>query len=156
MKILLAFAFYILPFALQAQPQPVKIRPLRDYYFIGQGMQLKTGINCFAITDREAFDKFFGKTNRPDTPAFANEIMLVMLMRESKQDSKLMFDRVDMKAGNFIEVYCSANMNKGRLTYTMYPIVACTIPKYKGITTLNFYSSKNMKLIQRVALKEER
>lgn len=156
MKQLLAFAFCFLHFTLSAQPQPVKIKPLRDYYFIGQGMLLKSGINCFAITDRETFDKFFGKTNRPDTPAFVSEIMLVMLMRESKQDSKLSFDRVDMKAGNFIEVYCSSNLNKGRLTYTTYPIAACTIPKYKGITKLNFYNSKNMKLVQAVALKEER
>ncbi len=156
MKQLLVFTFCLLHFALSAQPVQVQIRPLRDYYFTGDGSQLKPGINCFAITDRQQFNKFFGKTNRPDTPAFASEIMLVMLMRESKQDSKLSFDKVDMKAGNFIEVYCSSKINKGKLTYTTYPIAVCAIPKYKGITKLNFYNYKTMKLIQTVGLKEGR
>jgi hypothetical protein len=156
MRLLLAFAFYILPFALQAQPQPVKIKPLRDYYFIGDGMQLKPGINCFAITDRKQFDKFFGKTKRADTPSFATEIMLVMMMKESNRESKLTFDRVDMKAGNFIEVYVSSQINEGKTPYKIYPLAACAVPKYKGITKLNFYNGKSMRFIQTVMLKEER
>lgn len=155
-NLLFVFAFYILPFALSAQPQPVKIRPLRDYYFIGDGAQLKPGINCFAITDREKFDKFFGKTKRADTPAFESEIMLVMLMKESNRESKLAFERVDMKAGNFIEVYVSSKINEGKTPYKINPIGVCAIPKYKGITKLNFYNDKTMRLIQTVLLKEER
>jgi len=156
MRLLLVFTFCLLHFTSSAQPVPIKIKPLRDYYFVGQGIQLKNGINCFAITDRETFHKFFGKTNRPDTPAFATEIMLVMLMPESKQDAELKFDKVDMKAGNFIEVYCSNKLSKGRLTYSTYPIAVCTIPRYKGVAKLNFYNAGNMRLIQRVELKEER
>lgn len=138
-----------------AQPSTVKVRHLRDYHYVGsnQMLELKEGINCFVLTNRKQYEKFFGTTTRPDTPDFANEVMLLLLMRSSNKDAKLAFQKIDMKAGNFIEVYCDVKTNLGKMTYTAYPTVACAIPRYSNVQIMKFYNAKNMRLIATVRVK---
>jgi len=136
-----------------AQPYAVKVRQLLDHHFIGgQNIALKKGINYFIITNRKQYEKFFGTTNRADTPQFAKELMLVMLMPSSKSESRLIFKNADTKAGNFVEVYCDINTNVGTATYTAYPIAACAIPKYPGMAKMNFYDQR-MRLLASVPVK---
>jgi hypothetical protein len=139
-----------------AQPATVQVRPLRDHHYIGgnQMLELKEGVNCFVLTSRKQYEKFFGTTTRPDTPNFANEVMLLLLMPSSKKDAKLAFQKVDIKAGNFIEVYCDVKTNLGKMTYTAYPTVACAIPRYANVQQMKFYDAKNMRLIATVPVKQ--
>ena|ERR1044071_513407 len=150
-RYLLLFAFYLLPFALAAQPATVNVKPLLNYDFVGDASDLKPGVNCFVLTERRYFDKFFGKSNRPDTPQFSKENVLVLLMPETNKDSKLSFKRVDTKAGDFIEAYCSMDLNKGKLSYKFFPIAVATIPKYPGVKKVNFYND-HMRLIKSVEI----
>ncbi|WP_276131874.1 hypothetical protein [Polluticoccus soli] len=135
-----------------AQPKLVNVKPLYNYDFVGDASDLKPGINCFVITQRKHFDKFFGKTNRPDTPHFAKENVLVLLMPETRKDSKLSFKRVDTKAGDFIEAYCNLDLYKGTVNYKFYPMALAVIPKYPGIKKVNFYNDKT-RLIKSVEIK---
>lgn len=148
----LLLSTFCLPFALNAQPTQVQTKTLRDYFFIGEGIDLKSGVNFFAVTTRKQFNRFFGETNRPDTPNFSKEIMLVMVMPASNHDAKLSFDRVDARAGNFIEVYCNIQQRGGKLPYTTYPLSVCAIPKYADVKKLRFYNNK-MRLIETVDVK---
>lgn len=130
-----------------AQPISIQVRPLLDHHFIGsENIALKKGINFFVISDRKQYEKFFGTTTRPDTPQFSKEVMLVMLMPYSRKESKLIFKKVDTKAGNFVEAYCDITTNVGTATYEAYPIGACAIPRYKGVTTVHFYNQHMRKL----------
>lgn len=147
---LLAIGFGIIA---NAQPVPVEIKQLSGHYYVGTRQQLKDGVNCFVITDRKDYEEFFGKTDRPDTPKFSKEVMLVLLMPASKKDSKMEFKKVDMKAGDFVEAYVSLDLNKGRMPYETYPIATCAIPRYNGVKKVNFYNEKGMKLIQSVMFK---
>jgi hypothetical protein len=159
MKSIVCFLFCTLlcTAAAFAQPTTVQVRHLPDHYFTGgdQNIELKEGINCFVLTNRKQYEKFFGTTTRPDTPQFSKEVMLVLLMPSSKKDSKLAFQRVDMKAGNFIEVYCDVQTNMGKNTYTTYPVAACAIPRYANVTTMKFYDAKNMRRITTVPVKKQ-
>lgn len=132
--------------ALKAQPVPVKMRHLNGYYFAGRGVALKNGVNYFAVTDRKTFEKMFGALNRPDTPNFSKEMLLVMVMPESNKESTLEFERVSMKAGDFIEVYCNQDLNHHRVNYSMNAIAVAAIPKSAGISRVIFYNQKMKKL----------
>ncbi len=140
-------------FNLRAQPVPVDIRQMPHHYYIGTRQQLKEGVNCFVLTDRKQYEEFFGKSDRPDTPKFNKEVMLVLLMPASKKDSKMEFKKVDMKAGDFIEAYVSLDLYKGKMPYEAYPVATCAIPRYDGVKKVNFYNEKGMKLIQSVTFK---
>lgn len=135
-----------------AQPKPVNVKPLYNYDFVGDGADLKPGVNCFVITQRKHFDKFFGKTNRPDTPHFARENVLVLLMPQTSKDSKLSFKHIDTKAGDFIEAYCHLDLYKGTVNYKFHPMAIAIIPKYTGIKRVNFYND-NIRLIKSVEIK---
>lgn len=147
---LLVVSFYN---AIYAQPTPVEIRQLSNHYYIGTRQQLKDGVNCFVIDNRKDYEDFFGKTDRADTPKFSKEIMLVLLMPASKKESHMAFKKVDMKAGDFVEAYCSLDLNKGKTPYEAYPIATCAIPRYKGVKKVNFYNEKGMKTLQSVPFK---
>jgi hypothetical protein len=151
MKRILTFFILALPTILHAQPTPVQVKPLYNYDFIGN-TELKPGVNCFVITNRKQMEKFFGATTRPDTPNFNKEQVLVLVVPATKKDAKLSFDKVDTKAGNFMEVYYTAKLNLGKLTYTTHPVAVCAIPKYKGVQKVNFYNS-DKRLIKSVEVK---
>lgn len=153
MKSLLVAVFALMPFILFAQPVKVPVRPMQDYHFIGDNAALKPGVNCMVITNRKQFEKTFGKTDRPDTPSFANELMLVLLMPETRRESRLYFERISMKAGEFIEVYCKFDLNIHPLTYRYYPIITCAIPRFAAIHKINFYNERHMRLLESVLIK---
>ena len=98
--VLLVFCFS----ASFAQPTPVQMKKLQGYFFSGSESMLKNGVNCFVVQKEQDFEKLFGK-NRPDTPQFSKEWMLVLVMPATKKDIQLDFIKVSMKAGTFIEVY---------------------------------------------------
>ncbi len=139
-----------------AQPSQVPMRKLQGYFFSGSESILKDGVNCFVVQKKQDFEKLFGK-DRPDTPQFSKEWMLVLVMPATKKDIQLDFVRVSMKAGTFVEVYCDLNKLKGKLlTYETNPIVLCTIPKYEGIKTINFYEERKrgLELVESVEVKK--
>ncbi len=129
------------------QPTPVAIKPMKDYQFAGDAGMLKSGVNCIVLSDRKQFEKIFGTTDRADTPQFAKEWMLVLLLPATKKEAKLDFRRISVKAGDFIEVYCNIETRIQPLTYSYYPISTCVIPKYPGIHKINFYHENNMRLL---------
>lgn len=151
MRYLLLSAFYLFPFTLVAQPSAVNVKPLYNYDFVGDATDLKPGVNCFVITDRRYFDKFFGKSARPDTPHFTKENVLVLLMPQTNKDSKLGFKKVD-KAGDFMDAYCELELNKGKLPYKFFPVAVAVIPKYHGVRKVNFYNDTR-RIIRTVEVK---
>jgi len=151
MKSILILLSVFIAVSLHAQPVPVEIRKLDNYYYLGA--PLKPWVNCMVLSDRKQFEKTFGKTSRPDTPDFSKEWMLVLTMPETKHQCDLTFQRISMKAGQFIEVYCGLDLDKFPLTYKYIPLTACAIPKYKGIHKLNFYNERKMRLLASVEVK---
>lgn len=150
---LFLFAF-LLSFSVYAQPQQVQLQKMQDYYFVGSESMLKKGVNCFVITEREDMDKLFGTTSRPDTPDFSQEWMLVMVMPMTKSENQLEYKRVSNKAGNFVEIYCDVRTNIHQLTYDHNPTSVCVIPKYEGVSKVDFYNEhKGIRLIQSVTIK---
>lgn len=156
MKWMIFLMFLIVGRQAAAQPQPVEIKRMQDYYFIGNDDELKSGVNCIVLKTRKQFDRMFGTTSRPDTPRFSKELMLVLLMPAGKREAKLEFKRISMKAGGFIEVYCDIDRKVRPLTYVSNPINTCVIPKYPGITKINFYDEYNMRLLGAVDIGERR
>lgn len=138
-----------------AQPQKVGITKMQDHYFVGNEDDLEKGINCFVITERKEYEKFFGTTSRPDTPKFQSEWMLVMVMPMTHWESDLSFNRISVKAGDFIEVYCSMDTRKHPLTYEYNPIAAVVIPKHDNVNKVDFYEEHKgaVRLMQSVAIK---
>ena len=114
---------------------------------------LKQGLNFMVITDRKEFDKTFGVTKRPDTPDFSKEWMLVMAIPPLKKETKMIFEKVSWKAGNFIEVYYSVKKNIFPVTYTVYPMAIAVIPRHKGISFVNFYEQKSMRMTEKIEIK---
>lgn len=147
----------LLPFVAYAQPTEVEMTPLADHYFVGDEDKLESGVNCFVIEKMKDYEKFFGRTRRADTPHFEKEWMLVLLMPSTKKDIPLKFNKVSMKAGSFIEVYCDLNNLKGgTLTYEHHPIAVCTIPKYEGINKIEFYEENKRGGIHELEIVEVR
>jgi hypothetical protein len=138
MKTLIVVIFMCFAGIVAAQPTEVRVKPLKDYYYTGS-LPLD-------------FKKFFGETTRPDTPDFSKELMLVLLMPSTKRDAKLDFDRISMKAGQFIEVYCKVRYGKHKLTYASYPLSTCVIPRYAGITQIHFYNNRYMRPLATVMI----
>lgn len=129
-----------------AQPTPVQMTRKPNYFFSGSDAMLEKGVNCFVVRSIKDFERFFGK-NRADTPQFSKEWMLILVMPATKKDIVLEFNRVSMKAGTFIEVYCNLNKLKGKqLTYEMNPLAVCTIPRFDKVKTVNFYEERKQGL----------
>ena len=124
-----------------AQPTEVQMKKQSGYIFVGDEKNLQDGVNYFVLQRKQDFDKMFGKGRR-DGPDFSKEWMLVMVMPSTKKDIQLEFNRISMKAGTFVEVYCDLNKLRGKLnTYEANPIAVCTIPKFPNV--------KNSKLLRR-------
>lgn len=154
----IVFTVLLMLFSLSAfaQPSPVQMKKLQGYFFSGSESILKDGVNCFVVQKKQDFERLFGK-DRPDTPQFSKEWMLVLVMPATKKDIQLEFVRVSMKAGTFIEVYCDLNKLRGKmLTYEANPIAICTIPKFEGIKTINFYEERKrgLELVESVVVKK--
>jgi len=136
-----------------AQPQQVEARFLQDYYYLGNGMDLKSEVNYFVIANRKEFKKLFGVTHRPDTPDFSKEIMLAIIMKQTKWNPSVNMNKICMKAGGFIEVYCDLDEGRHQLTYKTYPLKVCIIPRYPSVTKINFYNNWKMRLLASVPVK---
>lgn len=125
-----------------AQPTEVPMKKLSGYFFSGDESKLKDGVNYFVIDKKREFEMLFGK-GRADTPHFSKEWMLVLVMPATKKDIQLEFNRVSMRAGTFVEVYCDLNKLRGKLmTYQANPIAVCTIPKYESVKKVNFFEER--------------
>lgn len=154
-KLFITLSLMLLGFAATAQPTEVQAKKLQGYFFSGNDDMLKDGPNCFVITKKQEFEKLFGK-GRADTPQFSKEWMLVLLMPATKKDIQLEFNRISMKAGTFVEVYCDFNKLRGKmLTYENNPIAVCTIPRFEKVKTINFYEErkKGLELVTSVEVK---
>ncbi|MCB0698910.1 MAG: hypothetical protein KDC11_03645 [Chitinophagaceae bacterium] len=140
-----------------AQPVKVEMKPLQDLYYIGDEKKLEKGVNCFVLQKRKEYEEFFGKTDRVDTPNFSKEWMLILVLPSTRKDVKMKFNRVSMKAGSFIEIYCDlGKLRGGTLTYEHHPLVACTIPQSDNTRLLKFYEEKKnggLLMIDEVLLK---
>lgn len=107
------------------------------------------------VTNKKDMEKMFGKIDRPDTPDFSKEFLLVMVMADTKRDTKLSYRGNFSKAGNFIEIYCKPDYTKKKVTYIHNPIAVAVVLKYKGVTKVNFYEDKKeMRLLNSVSLPE--
>jgi hypothetical protein len=148
-QILTALFLLISQYAI-AQPKSVEVRRLESYFFAGDNKELKSGVNYIVVTDRKQFEKLFSSLQRADTPDFSKELMLVMVMPSSRKESRLYFKSVSVKAGNFIEVNCTFDMNVQPLTYYTNPIAVCVIPRYPSIQKVNFYEEKHGKYNEQV------
>lgn len=148
MRAILTLVIFVLSvFAAYAQPVPVKMRPLDSYYYVDKkGERLKNGVNYFVISDKKSFEKVFGKGTRADTPQFSKEIVIMMVMPASKHESNLKFDRVSMKAGDFVEVYCTQKLNHHKVNYEMNAVAVAAIPRSPGIRKVIFYDQYMRKL----------
>ena len=138
--------------SLSAQPQYFRLKPMEGY-FLDTKVPLKEGPNFFVISDRRKFIKYFGQINKPDTPNFNFDHVIVMALPPSKKQSLIGFMPQAAKAGNFIEVYCVMDLNKYPVTYTSYSIVAARIPRYFSVTRVNFYNDESKKLLETVYIK---
>jgi hypothetical protein len=135
-----------------AQPRYFQLKPMEGF-FLENKIPLKEGPNFFVITNRQTFIKYFGLINKPDTPHFDYDNVIVMALPPSKKYSQIGFMPTAAKAGNFVEVYCLMDLNKYPLTYLSYPIVAARIPKYFSVTRVNFYRNETKELIETVYIK---
>lgn len=138
-----------------AQPQQVQMRKLQGYYYNGSDARLKSGVNCFVITEKKDYEKHFG-TGRGDMPDFEKNWILILVMPATKKDIFLDFNSVSMKAGNFIEVYCDFNKLRGKqLTYETNPLAVCMIPAFDNVNVVNFYEErkKGLELAAKIEVK---
>lgn len=135
-----------------AQPVQVQITPLQDYYYFST-RELQDGVNCHVLTNRKQMDKMFGKIDRPDTPDFSKELLLVMVMPKTKRQAKLSYKR-SMMAGDFIEIYCDIDLKGHRLTYEYNPIAVAIIPRYKDIRKIEFYDQDHMRQLGAATLSD--
>ena len=147
------FVMFLAAGPLFAQPQVGSIRPMQDYHFYSE-TELKDGINCMVLTNRKQMERIFGKIDRPDTPDFAREYLLVMVMPATKKETGLKYKSMSVKAGEFIEVYCEVNLKGHRLTYEYNPIAVATIPRQDNIRTIHFFDEKRKRLIGSVNVGE--
>ena len=105
------------------------------------------------ISDERSFVKLFGKIDKDDYPNFDFEHVLVMAMQPTTKQYFLRFDEMAVKAGDFIEVYCSVRKEKHKLTYLDQPIAVAAIPKYLRLSRVDFYDTNTKKLLKSVHLR---
>ncbi|MBS1771796.1 MAG: hypothetical protein JST82_02965 [Bacteroidetes bacterium] len=153
MKWMILIMFLVLGGIAYSQPGQVPVRRLDNYYYIGTRLNLKNDVNCFVVTTRREFTRFFGETVRPDTPDFSKEVMLILLMPSSDRNTKLSFDKISMKAGGFLEVYCNVKTDKHKMPYKLAPIEVAVVPRFKETKNVNFYNLKHMDLMASVLVK---
>ncbi|RYD57106.1 MAG: hypothetical protein EOP56_09895 [Sphingobacteriales bacterium] len=149
MRAILSLAFIMLLVnTTKAQPVPVKMRQLGSYFYIDKGgaQKLKNGVNYFVISDRKSFEKLFGRMSRADTPQFSKELVVMMVMPASKRESTLKFERVSMKAGDYLEVYCGQDLYHHKVNYEMNAVAVAAIPRAAGTKKVIFYDQYMRKL----------
>lgn len=158
MRKILAYTFlfvFLFGYSAKAQPSPIPMNKKQGYFFSGSESLLDKGVNCVVIRELKEFEQYFGR-GRADTPHFSKEWMLLLVMPATKKDIQLEFNRVSMKAGDFIEVYCNLNGLKGKmLTYEMNPLAVCTIPRHDKVQYVHFYEElkKSYELIETIEVK---
>jgi len=124
---------------LHAQPQPLKLRPMTGYN-IDPKTIMDNNLNFWVLTGQKKFEKLFGIKDvppLPDAPDFRKEMVVVMALPPTQTEVQLKFNGA-MRAGNYVEVYCTVKRTIP-LTYTMYPIVVAAIPRIPGVNTINYY-----------------
>lgn len=151
MKRYLVLSLLFLSLAASAQPTTVRMRSLEGYFILNDRF-LERKVNCMVVSDRREFVKLFGLMNRPDTPDFSKEILLVLALSPGKKQSEISLEKVLMKTGDFMEVYCGLRLDRFPVTYKAYPIVTGVVPRFPGLKTINFYNEKGMKLIASVPI----
>lgn len=129
---------------LEAQPQPIELRILQGYY-ANEKLKLDDGVNYIVFSKERDFERYFGHIEKEDQPNFDFEYVIVMLTKPTKEQYFLSFKPAGMKAGDFIEVYCSVKYDKHELTYYDHPIAIAAIPKYFAVTKINFYNDDEKK-----------
>lgn len=134
---------------LYAQPQAIELRVLQGYH-ANNKLKLDKGVNYLIFSKQRDFERYFGKIKREDMPNFEFEHVIVMLTAPTKEQYFLSFQPKAMKAGYYIEVYCSVKYDKHELTYFDHPIAIAALPKYFAVTQINFYSDGKKKLLKSV------
>lgn len=139
---LLLFLFCV---QLQAQPTAVPLRRMTGYN-LSPRVEVQKGLNFWVLTSQKKFDKLFGIDKGtpplPDAPDFSKEIVVVMAAPPTKKQMTIQFTGA-MRAGSFIEVYCSSETDRP-LTYTMYPIIVAAIPRIADVNTINYYEDQKL------------
>ena len=131
--------------SLRAQPTPVKLRMLTGYTVDPKTM-LENGLNFWVLTSQKKFDKLFGiakgEPPLPCAPDFSKEMVVVMALPPTQSEIVMKYNSA-MRAGSYIEVYCSVKKTIP-LTYTMYPLVVAAIPRIPGVNTINYYEDHKL------------
>ena len=143
-KPIFVFLFLLMVLKTGAQPLPLPLRHLREYYYTGGKSLLKNDVNCFVISTHKELKKILGVINRTDSPDFSKEVVLVVMMKQTSWNATVSINRC-IKAGGFIEAYCTIDEGRHTMTYKIYPIDICIIPKYPGIHRIDFYNEWKMK-----------
>lgn len=125
---------------------------MEGYYFLSPGI-LKKDFNFFVIRDKRKFVRLFGNIHKADTPDFSREQVIVLAMPPEKKESTLHFAPTGMKAGHYIEIYCSYELRKHRLTYLLQPITVAAIPRFIQVREVHFYDEVKKKLLKKVRIK---
>lgn len=131
-----------------AQPQPIALRMLQGYY-ANDKLPLDKGVNFYVFSEQRDFEKYFGHIEKEDMPNFEFEHVVVMLTPPIKEQYFLYFRPTAMKAGNFIEIYCSVKHDKHELPYYDRAIAIAAIPKYYAVTKIKFYTDGRKKKLMK-------
>lgn len=94
------------------------------------------------FTKKIDFDKTFGlaktETNTIKVPNFDSVQVLMIALPANNHDAILTFISAT-RAGETVEVYCEVHKKNYPLTYTAEHIAVVSIPRIKGVNTINFY-----------------
>ncbi|HRO41688.1 MAG TPA: hypothetical protein PL009_02570 [Flavipsychrobacter sp.] len=151
-KVLLILSLFIGTFKLSAQPREFKLKQLTGFY-LDDKIPLEKGLNFKVITNRRDFIKHFGLINKPDTPNLRFNHVIVLALQPTKEQWFLSFEETAIRAGNYIEVYCSIKYDKHKITYLDRPIATAAIPKYFSVKTVNFYDKETKKQLASVQIR---
>jgi len=139
-RVLLILSLFISCFAI-AQPQPLRLEPI-DNLFLNNNIHLERGLNCMVFTKQIDFNKTFGlaktETNIIKVPNFDSVQVLMIALPADNHDAILTFISAT-RAGEVVEVYCKVQKKNYPLTYTAEHIAVVSIPRIKGVNTINFY-----------------
>lgn len=140
-----------------AQPNTIEVKDMQHYYYFPErgeeNQNLKKGANCFVLTTRKEMDKMFGKTDRPDTPDFKKEWMLVILMPKAKWHNIVDMELSATLIGTSLMVFCKVKESNKKLTYDHNPIKVCTVPHFKQVKTIIFHSDKHQRIYASIPVK---
>ena len=98
-KILLVAGLLTLFYGARAQPRQITVKPLVGFY-LNDRVHLEKGLNFMVINDRKDFIRHFGVVNKPDTPNFRFNDVVVMAMPPTHEQYFLSFDEKGYRAGD--------------------------------------------------------